>query len=191
MVTTFQKDFRVPYLGAVIGLLMALLSFIFWKIDVRNKQLIKLAEKTIMHFEALAPKADGTNYHPAAFFTREADETAQRKTASGWSHFSYSKAFSAVYILVACTGIAGAFVAVLAEDAFPRNESVAARQQEESALPSVAGQPTTTSPGVPPPVQPPTSTTEPTVTGTSESIPQDAKTSTSAAPLDRPLTSTR
>jgi hypothetical protein len=113
MVTTFQKDFRVPYLGVVVGLLLALLSFIFWKIDVRNKHLIKLSEKAIIHFEELAPKPDGANYHPAAYFLREAYETDERKAVSGLWHFSYSKAFAAVYILVACTGIAGAVLGLL------------------------------------------------------------------------------
>lgn len=190
MVTTFQKDFRVPYLGAVVGVLLAMLSFIFWKIDVRNKQLIKLAEKAITHFEELAPKPDGMTYHPAAFFTREAHETDQRKAAAAWWHFSYSKAFAAVYILVACTGIAGALVAVVAKEAATATDSTAARHHEGSDLRSADGTPTITSPRIPP-IQPKASAPEQTATGTSESIAPESKAQTPAAPLDRPPTSTR
>ena len=39
LVVTLQRDFRVPYVGVAIGLLLAVLAFIFWKIDVRNRQL--------------------------------------------------------------------------------------------------------------------------------------------------------
>ena len=34
LVVSLQRDFRVPYVGVMIGLLLAALAFTFWKIDV-------------------------------------------------------------------------------------------------------------------------------------------------------------
>ncbi len=106
LVVTLQRDFRVPYVGVVIGLLLAVLAFIFWKIDVRNRQLIKLAEEVIKYFESTAPKADNTDlHHLAALFTQEAAATAKLRTASPVWFFTYAKAFACVYWFVGATGI--------------------------------------------------------------------------------------
>ena len=189
MVTTFQKDFRVPYLGAVIGVLLALLAFIFWRIDVRNKQLIKLSEKAIRYFEERAPKPEGMSYHPAAFFTREARETDERKTPSGWRHFSYAKAFLAVYILVACAGIAGAIVAVVAEGSATTTASLPAREHQEPVSGRLANRPPVTTPPCISPAGAQTATPEITVTGTSRSSGRDSTATTVTAPLKPPPSS--
>ncbi|MDP9190476.1 MAG: hypothetical protein M3P06_02080 [Acidobacteriota bacterium] len=111
LVVTLQRDFRVPNIGVVIGLLLAVLAFIFWKIDVRNRQLIKLAEDVIKYFERTASKANDTDpCHVAALFTREAAATAKFRSAAPFWHFSYARAFAWVYCLVGTTGITCAVI---------------------------------------------------------------------------------
>jgi len=41
LISTFQKDYKVPLLGIPIGLLLSFFSFIFWKLDSRNRSLLK------------------------------------------------------------------------------------------------------------------------------------------------------
>ena len=113
LVVSLQRDFRVPHVGVVIGLLLALLAFIFWKIDVRNRQLIKLAEEVIKYFESTAPKAGDADVHAGALFTQEVVATAKLKTASRFWYFTYAKAFAAVYWLVGATGVTCVVILVL------------------------------------------------------------------------------
>jgi len=95
----------------VIGLLLAVLAFIFWKIDIRNRQLIKLAEDVIKYFESTGPSANDTApHHVAALFTREAAATAKFRSAAPVWHFSYARAFAWVYSLVGTTGITCAVI---------------------------------------------------------------------------------
>lgn len=54
LVATFQANFQAPYLGIGIGLIQTFLSFVFWKIDDRNKFLTKHAENIIKKIESNA-----------------------------------------------------------------------------------------------------------------------------------------
>jgi hypothetical protein len=113
---TFQKDFRLPYLGAVVGGLLAFVSYLFWRLDKRNRELIKLSESALKHFEAAIPPVDPSQpYHPAAFFSRDDYETAAKKAASKWywrRHHSYANIFDRVYLIFALVGLVGAVLAI-------------------------------------------------------------------------------
>lgn len=73
---TFQKDYRVPSVGIVLSLLLLIFSFVFWKLDGRNRELIKLSEEALKFFEEKSglPDEDGKP-HKAKLFLREAHIT--------------------------------------------------------------------------------------------------------------------
>jgi amino acid permease len=51
LVATFKEKYEAHFIGFVIGLILSLISFIFYKIDQRNKFLIKHGENVIKEIE--------------------------------------------------------------------------------------------------------------------------------------------
>ncbi|MEQ8364029.1 MAG: hypothetical protein RH948_14250 [Cyclobacteriaceae bacterium] len=51
LLTTFQSDLQAPLVGIGIGLIQAQVSFIFYKIDNRNRFLTKLSENVLKRLE--------------------------------------------------------------------------------------------------------------------------------------------
>jgi hypothetical protein len=45
------KDIEVSYLGIVLGLLLMAFSYIFWRLDARNRLLVSYGEEALMLFE--------------------------------------------------------------------------------------------------------------------------------------------
>lgn len=111
LLTTFQREFRVPMLGVVAGILLALLAFVFWRLDRRNRQLIKNAEDGLRHLErAWNP---GTEPPPFAVFLRDASYV-ERARKRGWGvngHWSYSDCFNVAYLAMGLIGLGGASAA--------------------------------------------------------------------------------
>ena len=102
--------------GLLPGLLLIFLSFVFWKLDVRNKDLIKAAEAALKYFEQTSNLQDtGDEPHIAKIFLHEEFMTCQRKQKKSvffWkNHFSYSNSFN---IIFACFGLVGLVGVVLA-----------------------------------------------------------------------------
>jgi len=83
---------RATYLGVILGFLLAFLSFIFWRLDCRTKQIIWYAEEALKELEAL-PEFEGL---PASvkIFTYEAARTDKQRAKRVFrvirSHYSYS-----------------------------------------------------------------------------------------------------
>lgn len=99
---TFSKDYTSPSLGLAGGLLLGFFSFVFWKLDDRNRQIIKGAEDALKFFETssdLADSADGPNV--LKLFTRDDFLTARRRaTGRTWpwkKHYSYTTSFNWVF----------------------------------------------------------------------------------------------
>jgi hypothetical protein len=98
---TFSKDYTAPSLGIAGGLLLLFFSFVFWKLDDRNKQIIKGAEAALKFFETrsdLVDPADGPNV--LKLFTRDDFLTDRRKAARTWpwnKHYSYTTSFNWVF----------------------------------------------------------------------------------------------
>ena len=96
-----------------VALFLALLSFTFWKLDVRNRQLIKHAEEALKTIEKRMILPDGQD-HPSRLqlFLYEEWDTGQRKRlgeAWPWSaHFSYSTCFQIVFLIFGLGGLAAA-----------------------------------------------------------------------------------
>lgn len=112
LVATFKQEVDLPYVGIAFGLLLILFSFIFWKLDQRNSDLIKGAESALKFFERqnLLEDADGVP-HVAKRFTREEFDTHKKKNQHRWQfwkkHYSYSQCFNYVFLIFGCGGFVG------------------------------------------------------------------------------------
>src|ERR1051325_4877182 len=51
ILASFQKQYEIRFAGIVLGLLLLIFSFVFWKLDQRNKHLIRHAERALRAFE--------------------------------------------------------------------------------------------------------------------------------------------
>jgi predicted PurR-regulated permease PerM len=124
LLTTFQKDFKVHYIGIALGILQMFLSFIFWQIDVRNKNLIKNGENVIKNIE--------TNYlqtHPeklCVFLTEETEtnkstkkdevdpnESTKNKKPLFQKSMSIRRAFNFIFLIFFIFGLLGASLSII------------------------------------------------------------------------------
>lgn len=101
--------FAVP--GIVIGIMIPIISFIFWKLDKRTAHLVKLGEKSIILLEhELYPAA-------AQIFCSEPNASANLRSSehNRWRRMlSYREAFAAIFVIVAGLGLLGAILSAVA-----------------------------------------------------------------------------
>jgi hypothetical protein len=94
-----------------LGLLLTCLSFIFWKLDRRNRALVKNGEAALKHLDSLLelPKLDD-GPHVLKIFDRD-DHYSEKMSQLSilQSHFSYTKCLEIVFALFALLGIYFAF----------------------------------------------------------------------------------
>ncbi len=113
LAASFKTDSNNPYLGTSFGFLLVLFSMTFWKLDHRNKTLIKGAENALKFFESTSDFKDvnGTP-HIANRFLREEFETNRNKKSRTWKFwqncYSYSECFWFVFTIFSLVGLAGA-----------------------------------------------------------------------------------
>lgn len=101
LASAIQASPRLAAVGVVLGLLLSLLSFVFWKLDQRTSFLIKHAEQLI---KAVEPAV-------ATLFQEEVAKTEDaRKTKGLWT---YGRAFRVIFLVMGLVGIAGAAVSGL------------------------------------------------------------------------------
>ncbi len=91
---------------AVLGMLLAFLSFIFWKLDERTKSLVHNAEEALKYLDGQQNLSDIEGVpHPLRVFSRDDHITSQAALYPPWSgHFSYSRCFRWIYIVFALSG---------------------------------------------------------------------------------------
>src|SRR5258708_18441824 len=71
-ITTLLKDNGYARLVSPFGVLLTIFSFVFWKLDYRNKQLVKNAEEAIKYLDSQEGLADqGQNPHVLKMFDRD------------------------------------------------------------------------------------------------------------------------
>ncbi len=107
---SFKNDSNLASAGWILTLLLCFFAFIFWKLDQRNKLLIKNAERALKYFE----RSDPSPILTKVFLHEEKETEAIRKLAkrSGriffWRrHLSYSDCFNSVYAVFALIGFVG------------------------------------------------------------------------------------
>ena len=100
---TLQGSQRFSALGVVLGILLAFVSFLFWKLDQRASFLVKHAEAALTQIEGYFPVAE------AQLFLQEPDKsTADRKQSSVWiRQWSYGRVFRVLFASMATVGVCG------------------------------------------------------------------------------------
>lgn len=118
LAASFKSDIDLHYLGIAFGLLLLLFSFIFWKLDQRNRDLIEGAEQSLKFFEAKAALVDEAGMpHVAKRFRREEFDTNKKKCQRSWrfwrNHYSYSECLRAVFLIFGTVGLVGLALSVV------------------------------------------------------------------------------
>lgn len=117
-VATIAKDGKSFLAAAAISFLLPCLSFIFWKLDTRNKQFIKHAEDAIKLIEQESGLPDdGDEPHRLKLFLHEeyvSKSLVRMPKAPPWSaHFSYSTCFKVLFLLFGVSGFITATILIL------------------------------------------------------------------------------
>lgn len=114
---TLEGNTRVQPIGVVLGLLLILLSFVFYKLDRRNKVFISNAENALKYMEKCnnIPYRDN-EVHPLKIFSREEHLTNSLKAeASFWpwmNHFTYANCFLLIFVSFGILGMLGTILAL-------------------------------------------------------------------------------
>lgn len=101
LAAAIQAPPRLAVVGVALGLLLCLLSFLFWQLDRRTSFLIKHAEDAIKLQEPVG----------AQLMTEEVVKTADAKQDEGL--WTYGKVFRSIFLVMAIVGLAGAIVSGL------------------------------------------------------------------------------
>jgi hypothetical protein len=92
---------------------LILLSFIFWKLDLRNRELIGYGETALKFFEGLTQlESQSGEPHPAQEFLLEDHVTREKARSDSFfalsaSHFTCARCFNAVFCPSGLVGVAG------------------------------------------------------------------------------------
>jgi hypothetical protein len=118
LAASFKEDFNIPCLGIVFGCLLILFSFIFWKLDLRNVDLIEGAEDTLKFFETESELKDAEDVpHVAKKFLREEHNTNLKRSKNPryfWKKYlTYSDCFRYVFIIFGIAGILGIISSII------------------------------------------------------------------------------
>ena len=101
LAATLQAPTRSSFVGIALGLILVMLSFLFWKLDQRTSFLIKHAEDVIKNHEpALAP-----------LVADEVDKTTKAKAKDGL--WTYGEVFRAIFAVMALIGLVGGTLSAL------------------------------------------------------------------------------
>jgi hypothetical protein len=93
--------------GLVLGLLLTFVSFIFYKLDRRNRDLVRHAERALRLLEARVPLVSAKDA-PLRIFTVEDAQTAQMKKIRWppWRiYLTYARCFLLVFLTFAVVGL--------------------------------------------------------------------------------------
>jgi hypothetical protein len=106
---SLQGSPNLAAVGVVLGVLLSLVSFVFWKLDQRVSFLIKHAET------ALAEMESSLLTERARLFSLEPMSTAAAGSKSNlWvRHWSYGESFRVIFAVMAVFGVCSALLSAL------------------------------------------------------------------------------
>jgi hypothetical protein len=117
--SSFQKENHNLYFSAFSGLLLCILSFAFWKLDCRNKFLIKQSENALKYFEMVFLSVTSENNPEPQVYqifmnVEYLTEMQSRRACFLWErNFSYSDCFNLVFIAFSVAGLLASIVLVV------------------------------------------------------------------------------
>lgn len=106
MFATFSKDFTYPQIGVFAGALLMSLSIVFWRLDRRNRELIKNAENALRAIEDKFSK----EYDAVKLKLFIRDDIATDGANGCRFLCKYSSCFNVVFLLFGISGIVGMVV---------------------------------------------------------------------------------
>jgi len=101
LAASFEGKGPLLLIGVVLGLLLALVSFVFWKLDQRVSFLIKNAEIALVELEALFPELR------LRLFTEEPRLTQEARSAASLlrRQWTYGHSFRFVFSIMGGVGL--------------------------------------------------------------------------------------
>ena len=97
------REGRGPKWTAALGFLLAFLSFVFWKLDIRTRTLVKNAEDALKFLDSRRELGDIDGVpHPLALFARDDYFVSQ---ANQLRHFSYRRCFNYIFLVFGIGGL--------------------------------------------------------------------------------------
>jgi hypothetical protein len=106
---TFYEKIKAYEIGIALGIMLPVISFVFWKLDQRVSFLIKHAEAALKHLECKFPSDE---QQVTKLFALEESLTSQKKEkVLCWPigcHMTYSCCFKIVFWTFAIIGMIGA-----------------------------------------------------------------------------------
>ena len=109
LATAVQGNPRFAVLEIVLGLLLGLVSFIFWKLDQRASFLIKLAEEAIAELETALP-----NEKSRLFLSEPALTKAASSGRNSWTRlWTYGRSFRTTFCVIGIFGFGSSVLSAL------------------------------------------------------------------------------
>ncbi len=110
--TVLSGSVQIPALAIIFGIVLALFSFIFWKVDQRNKMMIKNAEEALKKIELLLEE-QGAPHLPVFSLFRQDDENVHelrryRPKVFWKKYYSYTNSFNTIFFTFGLFGMVGA-----------------------------------------------------------------------------------
>ena len=94
--------------AAALGVLLILVSFVFWKLDQRNSFLTKRAEAALSEIEKLIVHEQGR------LFSTEPEATNKKRHSGKFlaCHLTFGESFRVVFLVMALVGFSGAVISI-------------------------------------------------------------------------------
>lgn len=107
VIIALMKEILRPLALCPLGVVLAFLAVVFWRLDQRNRQLVKNGETALRHLDGLheLPKQDGKP-HPLCLIARdEADWKEPRRSLLRKGYHSYTNLFGCIFLIFFSIGI--------------------------------------------------------------------------------------
>jgi hypothetical protein len=109
---------QTPIISVCLGFLIILFSFVFKKLDMRNKELIDRSRDALKYLENFfISRNKDVNYELIKLFKRDdylVKPLRTKKYFLSWkNHYSYSESFAMIFFAFTCFGIAGILIGAI------------------------------------------------------------------------------
>jgi len=129
LMTTFQEKFEIHYVGIFLGVCQIIISYVFWKIDERNKFLTKHGENLIQKIENKYILAENDlEKEELSLFSTEEKHTCNIRSAQKGKGFlkkqiSHSTSFRIIFIFFFLIGLFGMIMSIKLESQDTHNKT--------------------------------------------------------------------